>query len=214
MSKANQPVVKVLKIFEAKGGERHKYKVGKENERYSRIPTTRDPDTGENEKDRLRREVVDQLIAEHHPEALDDTLTPEQATKAHQEAKAKVLAKFRRKIPKLMAKTYREATKVRPFAIVSYSDPTSNSTVTKGRATAWQEAGQRPDGADSMESHGPWLDIRRGTSDGRGLAQRHQAREGFTGRTGGPEDQSRVRDGRHHSGEAGDAGSGGAAGVA
>ena len=110
MSKANQPVVKVLKIFEAKGGERQKYKVGKENERYSRIPTTRDPDTGENEKDRLRREVVDQLIAEHHPEALDDTLTPEQATKAHQEAKAKVLAKFRRKIPKLMAKTYREAT--------------------------------------------------------------------------------------------------------
>ena len=66
MSKANQPVVKVLKIFEAKGGERQKYKVGKENERYSRIPTTRDPDTGENEKDRLRREVVDELIAEHH----------------------------------------------------------------------------------------------------------------------------------------------------
>ena len=101
MSKANQPVVKVLKIFEAKGGERQKYKVGRENERYSRIPTTRDPDTGENEKHRAfaAGEVVDQLIAEHHPEALDDTLTPEQATKAHQEAKAKVLAKFRRKIP-------------------------------------------------------------------------------------------------------------------
>ena len=69
MSKANQPVVKVLKIFEAKGGERQKYKVGRENERYSRIPTTRDPDTGENEKHRASAagEVVDQLIAEHHP---------------------------------------------------------------------------------------------------------------------------------------------------
>jgi hypothetical protein len=109
-SDTKTPVVRVLKIFEAKGGERPKYKISSENDRYSRMPTTRDQRTGENEKDRLRREVVDQLIRENYPEALDESLTPEQSRNAHQAAKAKVLKTHKRKLERLMAASYRERT--------------------------------------------------------------------------------------------------------
>ena len=59
-------------MYEAKSSERQKYKMAMEHERYSRMPTTPEGRFKETEKDRLRREVIDDLIAQH-PQALDDT---------------------------------------------------------------------------------------------------------------------------------------------
>jgi hypothetical protein len=109
-SDSGKLVVRVLKIYEAKSSERQKYKLATEHERYSRMPKTPEGRYRETEMDRLRREVIDQLIAEHYPEALAETLTPEQARDAHQAAKAKVLKRFGSSLETRMKATYRERT--------------------------------------------------------------------------------------------------------
>jgi hypothetical protein len=110
VSDDGQLIVRVFKIYEAKSSERQKYKAATEHPRYSRMPTTPEGKYGETEKDRLRREVIDDLIEEHHPEALDDKLSPKEATEAHQAAKVDVLKRFGRSIERRMKAMYREST--------------------------------------------------------------------------------------------------------
>lgn len=110
-SDSGQRIVKVLKIYEAKASDRQMRKISMEHERYSRMPTTPEGKFNETEKDRLRREVIDDLIEQHHPEALNDSLDPEAAKNAHQKAKAAVLRAYSAaKLEKLMAAKYRERT--------------------------------------------------------------------------------------------------------
>ncbi|WP_433522262.1 phage tail protein [Nocardia pseudovaccinii] len=91
-------VVRIHKIYEAKSSERQKYKLAEEHDRYSRMSTTPQGEHQMSDKDFLRKEVIENLIAQHYP------------GEPYETAQAKVTTRFKSRLESLMAAKYREAT--------------------------------------------------------------------------------------------------------
>jgi hypothetical protein len=97
-SEGDEPVVQVLKIYEAKAGKNALRKLGAERDRFSRI--------SEDNKAALRQEVIQDLIEEKFPEPEDVAKDPVASAKHNAKYRPQVEAQFADEITRRMKPKY------------------------------------------------------------------------------------------------------------